>query len=214
MTGLYLVTDEALCLGRSVEEVAVAAVRGGASMVQLREKELPTRRFVERAKRIFELLAPYRVPLIINDRVDVALASGAHGVHLGQGDMPFSEARRILGHGAIIGLSVETMAQVEEANRLDAAYLGISPVFRTPTKTDTGDGWGIEGISAIRRSTRHCLAAIGGLNADNAKAVIDSGADMIAVVAAVCSADDPEAAARGLVAVIREALAARARRLA
>ena len=106
MRGLYLVTDRGLCGGRPLEDVVLQAVRGGAACVQLREKDISTRAFIEEAVRIKALLAPFRVPLIINDRVDVALAGGADGVHVGQDDMPYAMARRLMGPGAIIGLSV------------------------------------------------------------------------------------------------------------
>ena len=133
MQGLYLVTDRALSLGRSLEEVVLGAVRGGAGIVQLREKDASTRFFVQEAERIKRLLAPYGVPIIIHDRVDVALAVGADGVHVGQDDMPYPLARKLLGKRAIIGLSVETEEQVREAEAYDVDYLGVSPIFPTPT---------------------------------------------------------------------------------
>ena len=200
--GLYLVTDEALCRGRRVEEVVSAAVRGGVSMVQLREKELPTRPFIERAALLKDLLAPHGIPLVVNDRVDVALAAGADGVHLGQNDMPYEDARRLLGPTAVVGLSVETLAQVAEADGVYLDYLAISPVFRTATKSDTGEDWGLEGLSVVRRATSLPLVAIGGINADNAASVVRAGADTLAVVSAVCSAAEPERAARELVGII------------
>ena len=209
MEGLYLVTDRALSLGRPVEEVVLAAVRGGAGIVQLREKELSTRLFVEEAQRIKRLLAPYRVPLIINDRVDVALAVEADGVHVGQQDMPYPLARKLLGRRAIIGLSVETVEQVLEAEAYDVDYLGVSPIFPTPTKTDTLGAWGLEGLTQVRRLSRHRLVAIGGLNATNAESVIRAGADCVAVVSALCSAPDVQEAAATLRRIIDAALAAR-----
>ena len=118
MKGLYLVTDRGLCGHRPLADVVLQAIRGGASCVQLREKGASTRAFVEEARRIKELMAPFRVPLIINDRLDVALAVGADGVHVGQDDMPFEIARRLMGPGAIIGLSVETWEDVERAEEL------------------------------------------------------------------------------------------------
>jgi thiamine-phosphate pyrophosphorylase len=207
--GLYLVTDRALCGGRPLEEVVRLAVQGGAACVQLREKDLSTREFVETASRIHDILLPAGVPLIINDRIDVALAVGAEGVHIGQGDMPYGTARRLLGPSAIIGLSVETWEDVEQARDLDVDYLGVSPVFPTPTKTDTRGAWGIEGLARIRAHVTHPLVAIGGLNRENAAAVVRAGADGIAVVSAVCSAPDPLAEARALSAIIREALSLR-----
>ncbi|MCG8480942.1 MAG: thiamine phosphate synthase [Spirochaetales bacterium] len=207
--GLYLVTDEILCRGRPVEEVVSAAVRGGVSMVQLREKELSTRPFIERAVLLKDLLAPHGIPLIINDRVDVALAAGADGVHLGQHDMPYEKARRLLGPTAVVGLSVETLAQVEEADGVYLDYLAVSPVFPTASKTDTGEGWGLEGLSAVRRATSLPLVAIGGINAANAASVVRAGADTLAVVSAICSADEPERVARELTHIVERETTAR-----
>ena len=211
MRGLYLVTDRGLCGGRPLEDVVLLAVRGGAACVQLREKDISTRLFVEEATRIKALLAPFRVPLIINDRVDVALAAGADGVHVGQDDMPYALARRLMGPGAIIGLSVETWADVEKAQDLDADYLGVSPVFETPTKTDTKGSWGLDGLAKIRTRLRHPLVGIGGLNSANAADAILAGADGVAVVSAVCAAPDPYKAAQELRGIIESALAARSR---
>lgn len=201
MKGLYLVTDKALCGARSLADVVAQAVRGGATCVQLREKDLPTRDFVEEARGIKELLSPLGIPLIINDRLDVALAVEADGVHVGQDDMPYEIARRLMGPKAIIGVSVETWEDVERAERLDCDYIGVSPVFETPTKTDTKGAWGLEGLEKIRRYSRHSLVAIGGINAQNAAALVAAGADSLAVVSAICCADDPREAARELSAL-------------
>lgn len=206
MRGVYLVTDRTLSLGRPLDEVVLQAVRGGVSTVQLREKDISTRLFIEEAARIKRLLAPYGVPLIINDRVDVALAVGADGVHIGQEDMPYPLARKLLGPGAIIGLSVETVDQVREAEGFDVDYLGVSPVFATPTKPDAAPAWGLEGLGRARQLSHHPLVAIGGMNAVNADAVIRAGADGIAVVSAICSADDPRQAAEDLVHIVEAAL--------
>ncbi len=209
MRGLYLVTDRGLCGGRPLEEVVRLAVEGGASCVQLREKGLSTREFVETASAVKSILRPSGVPLVINDRVDVALAVGAEGVHIGQGDMPYETARRLMGRSAIIGLSVETWEDVEEARDLDADYLGVSPVFPTPTKTDTRSAWGLEGLARIRAYVKHPLVAIGGMNRQNAAAAVRAGADSIAVVSAICSAPDPFREARELSSLIGEALSLR-----
>jgi len=204
MQGLYLVTDRDLCGGRPLQDVVRAAVAGGAAWVQLREKNLSTRAFVEEAAAVKALLAPHKVPLIINDRLDVALAVGADGVHVGQDDMPYPLARAVLGKKMIIGLSVETWEDVEAAEKWDVDYLGVSPVFATPTKTDTKGSWGLEGITRIRSFSRHPLVAIGGLNATNTGAAVRAGADGIAVVSAICAAPDPFAAARELCRIIGE----------
>jgi thiamine-phosphate pyrophosphorylase len=172
----------------------------------LRDKEASTRFFVEEAQRVKAIMSPFRASLIINDRVDVALAVGADGVHIGQGDMPYAIARRLMGPRAIIGLSVETWKDVEKAQALDVDYLGISPVFDTPTKTDTKGNWGLEGLTRIRAATGLPLVAIGGLNASNAADAIRAGADSIAVVSAICSAHDPFRAALELHKIIQSAL--------
>ena len=209
MRGLYLVTDRACCGARPLEDVVAQAVQGGVAMVQLREKDLATGAFVDLARRLKALLGPSGVPLIINDRLDVALASGADGVHVGQGDMPCEEIRRFMGPGAILGLSVETWEDVERAEGLDVDYLGVSPVFPTPTKTDTRGAWGLEGLARIRARSRHPLVGIGGLNRANAAEAVRAGADGIAVVSALCASADPERAARDLDEIIRSALASR-----
>jgi len=207
--GLYLVTDRALCGGRDLAEIVAQAVQGGAACVQLREKDLCTRAFVELAVALKALLAPAGVPLIINDRLDVALAAGADGVHVGQGDMPCQLVRRFMGPKAVIGLSVETWDDVVEAERLEVDYLGVSPVFPTPTKTDTKAAWGLDGIRQIRAFSRHPLVAIGGLNAANAADAVRAGADGIAVVSAICASPEPALAARDLADRIQAALLGR-----
>ncbi|MBN1382429.1 MAG: thiamine phosphate synthase [Deltaproteobacteria bacterium] len=209
MEGLYLVTDRKLCGRRSLDDVVLAAAKGGCSCVQLREKDLSTRLFIEEAKRIKKLLAPFSVPLIINDRLDVALAVGADGLHIGQDDIPYDTARKWLGPKAVIGLSVENWADVTRAQDLDVDYIGVSPVFSTPTKTDTKDEWGLEGIKKIKAFTRHCIVAIGGLNLTNTYDAVMAGADCIAVVSAVCAADFPYKAARDLNDLIHRALITR-----
>jgi thiamine-phosphate pyrophosphorylase len=202
MRGLYLVTDRGLCLGRSLFDVVAQAVQGGVACVQLREKDLSTREFVAEAAQVQALLSPRKIPLIINDRIDVALAVGAAGVHLGQSDLPCEIARKLLGPQAIIGLSVETWEDVERAAHQPVDYLGVSPIFATPTKTDTKQPWGLPGLARIRAFTRLPLVAIGGLNRGNVVQVIGAGADGIAVVSALCSAPDPAKAAAELRAVI------------
>ena len=203
MRGIYLVTDRGLCLNRPLQDVVLRAVRGGAAYVQLREKDITTRLFVEEARTIKKILEPYRVPLIINDRIDVALACGADGVHIGQEDMPYETARKLMGRTAIIGLSVETWADVEASQNLDVDYIGVSPVFATPTKTDTKEPWGLAGLKKIKSFSRHPLVAIGGINESNARAVVEAGADCLAVVSAICAAADPETVTRKILNLIQ-----------
>ena len=177
--------------------------------VQLRDKSAPDDDLISFAFKLKSLLEPHGVPLLINDRVRVAAAAGAAGVHLGQDDASVSEARRVLGPEALIGLSVGTPGQAAAAEGLDLDYYGVSPVFATPTKPDAGTPWGLGGLRELRRRTRRALVAIGGINAANAAAVLEAGADGLAVVSAICAAEDPEAAARSIRAVIDRTLRAR-----
>lgn len=204
---LYLVTDRPLSLGRPIEEIVLAAVAGGVTAVQLREKECCTREFIALARKLKKLLAPRGVPLLINDRADVALASGADGVHIGQSDMSYHDARALLGPDALIGLSVETPAQSEEAEVWDCDYLGVGPIFPTATKADAARAWGLDQLIELRRTSRHKLVAIGGIGASNAASVAAAGVDGLAVVSAICSAPDPRAAAARLRSIIRDARA-------
>jgi len=198
MKGVYLVTDPRYTALRPMETLVADAARAGLACVQLREKDTATRDFVELALRVKDVLEPFGVPLIINDRIDVALAVGAHGVHIGQSDMPYHIARKLLGNKAIIGLSVETWEDVEQAQDLDVDYLGISPVYATPTKTDTKEPWGLEGVAKIQAYSRHTLVAIGGIDENNARMVVQAGAHCVAVVSAICGADDPFGATTAL----------------
>ncbi len=193
---VYLVTDRAFSRGRSTLEIVTAAVVGGISVVQLREKELDTRNLYEEALKIRDFLRSRGIPLIINDRIDLALALDADGVHLGQNDMPVNIARRILGPDRIIGLSVERPAQINDEAEAYADYLGISPIFLTSTKPELNTAWGLEGIRRARATTRLPLVAIGSIKAENAREVIRAGADCVAVVTAIVAADDPSEAAR------------------
>ncbi|MBQ4278392.1 MAG: thiamine phosphate synthase [Rikenellaceae bacterium] len=199
---LYLVTDEALLRGRDLVWAVEEAVIGGVNMVQLREKHASPREFVEKAVALKTMLAPYGVPLIINDDVEVALAAGADGVHVGQGDMPVREVRRRLPRHAIVGLSVESREQVLEADALPVDYIAASPVFATPTKTDTVIEWGIEGVAWIRSVTRHRLVAIGGVKRDNAELIVRAGADSLAVISGILAPESPRMAAGEFRAVL------------
>lgn len=200
---LYLVTDRNLSKGRPLEDIVSRAVEGGVSMVQLREKDIPTRDFIGLAMKLKSLLEGSGVPLIINDRIDVALAVGADGVHIGQSDMPYGIARRLMGPDRIIGLSVENMEQVIAANSLDVDYIGISPVFATPTKTDTAAPFGLNGLREAVKLSIHPSVAIGGMNRETAAGVMGCGTDGIAVVSAIVAAEDPQAAARELSDIVK-----------
>jgi thiamine-phosphate pyrophosphorylase len=200
---VYLVTDRELARGRTTLEIAGAAIRGGVSCIQLREKMCSTREFIDESLAIRSLLARHGIPLIINDRVDVALAVKADGIHLGQKDMPCRMARQIIPESMIVGISVESLDDAIAAQKDGADYLGVSPIYPTPTKTDTAQPLGLEGLRSIRSEVDLPLVGIGGLNADNVEAVIHNGADGVAVVSAIVAADDPEAATRDLIEIVR-----------
>lgn len=202
---LYLVTDRALSHGRATADIVREAVTGGATFVQLREKSCGTREFLEEARAVLDVVRPLGVPLIINDRVDIALAVGAEGVHLGQRDMAIADARRLGPPSWIIGVSAESVEDAICAEKEGADYIGVSPVFATPTKTDTASPLGLEGLRAIRAAVRIPLVAIGGIHAGNAREVIRAGADGLAVVSAIVSADSPREAAEQLRAEISKA---------
>ncbi len=201
---LYLVTDRSLSKGRATAEVVRAAVAGGVTCVQLREKACGTREFLDEARAVKGVLQGTGVPLIVNDRVDVALAVGAEGVHLGQQDMPLADARRLGPPGWIIGISAESVEDAMRAEREGADYVGASPVFATPTKADHAVPLGLEGLRRMRAAVRIPIVAIGGIHAGNAREVMGAGADGLAVVSAIVAAEDPRAAAEEL----RRALAA------
>lgn len=198
---LYLVTDRRLAGGRAVADVAVAAVAGGVTVVQYREKAGDSRTLLWEVRALRDRL-PAHVPLIVNDRLDIALAAGADGVHIGQGDLPCAAVRRIAGPDLIVGVSVSSPDEAVQAERDGADYLGISPVFDTPTKTDTPLATGLDGLRRIRLAVRLPLVAIGGIHAGNAEAVMRAGADGVAVVSAIMAAPDPQAAAKALAAAV------------
>ena len=206
---LYLVTERSLARGRSIAWLVEAAVRGGVTAVQLREKSCPTSDFVQLGRELKKLLASHQVPLIVNDRVDLALEIGADGVHIGQHDMDSGRARRLLGPDAIIGLSIETVEQARAAVSLDVDYLGVGPVFATATKMDAAPPLGLAALARVRAISRHRVVAIGGIGLENARQAIRSGADGVAVVSAICAAGDPERAARDLRQSIDAALQTR-----
>jgi thiamine-phosphate pyrophosphorylase len=214
---LYALVDPERADGRDLAELARLVAQGGATLVQLRDKHGDTRAMVERARAIKAALAPFDVPLLINDRIDVALAAGADGAHVGQDDMAVDDARRLLGPDAIIGLSVKTVAQAEAApiDRLD--YVGIGGVFATSSKDNPDPPIGPAGLARIaaafrRRAPDFPLCGIAGIDATNAAEAVAAGADGVAVISALSLVPDPQAAARALLATVDAALARRARR--
>jgi len=198
---LYVVTDRGMLRGRSLEEAVKAAIAGGATAIQLREKEISTRQFVELGLRLRALTREAGVTFIINDRLDVALAVDADGVHVGQDDMPVALVRRLIGSERIVGASASGEEGALQAQADGADYLGCT-VFATPTKTDTGPPLGLEGFRRLVERVSIPVVGIGGINAANAAAVMRCGPAGVAVVSAVMAAEDIEAAARTLRQII------------
>jgi thiamine-phosphate diphosphorylase len=202
---LYLVTDQKLSLGRSNLDVIEAALSGGVTIVQLREKELDSRDFYVEAMKIHEVLKSRQIPLIINDRIDIALAVDADGVHIGQEDMPLDLARKLLGPEKIIGVSVFTLDEARAAEAGGADYLGLSPIFITATKPGLSRQLGIEGIAPLRRAVKIPLVGIGAMNTSNVYDAVKAGLDGVAVVSAIVSQKDITAAARAIKAEVLRA---------
>jgi thiamine-phosphate pyrophosphorylase len=212
---LYAVIDPAVSGGRTLTDLA-GRIAGSATLVQLRDKHSSTRAMVEEARALRGVLEPAGVPLLINDRVDVALAAEADGVHIGQDDISAADARLLLGRMAIIGLSIKTVAQAEAAPLDMLDYLAIGGVYGTTSKDNTATPIGIAGLHAVVQAVRarkpgFPICAIAGINASNAAEVIAAGADGVAVISALSLSLDPGKAARDLRAVVDDALAQRGR---
>ena len=190
---LYLVTDDQQDLA-TLKHVVRKAVEGGVTMVQVREKHGDVRAFIERAQAVKAILKDTNVPLIINDRVDVALAVDADGVHLGQSDMPAHIARELIGPNKILGLSIEDEQQLAEVDALPIDYIGLSAIYATPTKTNTQKHWGIDGLKMALKTTSLPIVAIGGINESTIPALSATGVHGLALVSAICHADDPKIA--------------------
>lgn len=196
---LYVITDRAIAAGRDLIEVVAGALRGGATLVQLRAKAASTAEMVALGRRLHAVTQAADVPLIVNDRIDVALAIDAEGVHVGPpDDMPADAARRLLGPERLLGVSAESARIAEQAYDAGADYVGVGDVFGTSAKADAGDPIGLEGLRAVVSVSRLPVVGIGGIDAENAGAVIQAGAAGVALISAVIGAQDPEAAARDL----------------
>lgn len=200
---VYVVLDPSASNGRPLTEIARAAVAGGATLLQLRDKHAATGAMVETTRALLAVLAGSGVPLLVNDRIDVALAAGADGAHVGQDDMAVADARRLLGPAAILGLSLNSVAEAEAAELDLLDYMCGQCAFATGSKADAPPPIGVAGIAEIaavvrRRAPAMPVGAISGITADNAGSVIAAGLDGVAVISAVCAAPDPEAATRTL----------------
>lgn len=195
---LYLVTDQQACLGKDFFEVVKAAVKGGVDVVQIREKGLPEKEFLSKTLRLKELLDQYQIPLIVNDILPVAMQAQTKGIHVGNSDLSPVEIKKVWPDLGILGYSLEELAQLYTPNAREADYIALSPIFSTSTKTNTITEWGLEGIRVVRSLTTKPLVAIGHIDASNAAAILNAGANCLAVVSAICSAKDPEKAAANI----------------
>lgn len=200
---LYVVTDRQLTSGRSLRWVVEAALQGGARAFQLREKDLPPRELYPLALEMRQLTQTYGARLLINDRVDVALAVNADGVHLTTTSLPASIARRVLGPEPLIGVSTHTLAEAQAAAEEGADFLVFGPVFFTPSKAPYGQPVGLDALRAVRAAVKLPMLAIGGVKKANIDQVVAAGADGIAVISAIIGADDPTAASQELLATLR-----------
>jgi thiamine-phosphate pyrophosphorylase len=208
---LYHVTDAPLSATRGLIATVLAAVQGGATLIQLRDPQAKAGALVEQGRALLAALKPSGVPLIINDRPDVALAIGAAGVHVGQGDLPAHLARRIMGPDAIIGLSIDHPEQMAAVPWEAVDHLGVGPVVSRGVKPDAAEPMGLDGLSRCVKASRRPVVAIGGIGPSHARECILAGADGVAVVAGIAGASDPAGAARALKAEIETALAERRR---
>ena len=196
--GLYLCVGAASFKGRALAEILEQAIAGGVTMVQIREKDMCSREFYDITCAALEITRARKVPLVVNDRLDIALASGADGLHLGQSDMPLEAARKVAGGRLFIGVSAGTVEEAIAAGRGGADYLGAGAVFPTSSKADAGDAIGLERLAAICAAVSIPVVGIGGIGPHNAASVMESGAAGIAVISAILSEKDIRAAAESL----------------
>lgn len=194
---LYVIVDAEAVRGRDLAWVAQQAALGGADVIQLRHKRASTRQLLEEARRLRDVTRQASVPLIINDRVDLALAVNAEGVHLGHEDLPVPVAKRLLGPGKLVGCSTHSLEGAIEAERAGADYLAVGPIYPTPTKPEYGSV-GLQLITRVRAQANRPMVCIGGIDQATLPAVLQVGAECVAVVRAVCAADNPAEAARTL----------------
>ncbi len=200
---LYLCTDRRLMTSPTIEASAESALRGGTTVIQLREKDCSSREFYELGLRVKKITERYNAPLIINDRVDIALAVGAAGVHVGQGDLPCKVVREIVGPDMIVGVSAATLDEAVQAEEDGADYLGVGAMYATATKTDTRPV-SMEELLKIRAAVKIPIVVIGGINKQTLGNFKGTGVDGLAVVSAIVAQPDPEAAARELLRMWKE----------
>ena len=196
---IYLLTDPNLSSGRTHEEVVRESIAGGAKIIQLRDKIATTRKLIEIGEKLREITLKAGVIFIVNDRVDIALSVDADGVHLGEDDMPIAYARKILGEGKIIGISVDNVEKAKIAEAEGADYIALGPIFSTKKKINAGEPVGVEEIKKVKSIVRLPVIAIGGINLQNIQLVAMAGADSVAVISAVVGAPDIRRAMKELV---------------
>jgi len=199
---LCFIADSEAAHGKDILQLIAQAVEGGVTIVQLRGKKWTSREFLDVGLKAARFLRPKKVPLIINDRVDIALACEAGGVHLGQDDMPLTFARELMGKERIIGISVSSADEALAAEKGGSDYIGVGPVFATLSKKDIGSPLGLAGLREIRQKVKIPILAIGGISVANVADVIASGADGVAVISAIAAATDPKKAATEIIELI------------
>jgi thiamine-phosphate pyrophosphorylase len=201
---LYLVTDRSFLDNMSLAKAVEAAIKGGVTAIQIREKDISTRAFYDIALSIKKVANYYKIPLFINDRIDIAMAVDAEGVHLGQSDMKLEIARKILGNKKIIGISAQNISEAIDAEKHGADYIGVGAVFYTNTKNDINKPIELKGLRSICNQVKIPAVAIGGINSSNIKDVISAGANGAAVISAILGEKDIEAAAAGLLKLVKK----------
>lgn len=202
---LYLITDEVISNGKSHEDIAREAIRGGAEVIQLRDKTSTSRRLFDTALAIRKLTDDAGVAFIVNDRLDIALAVFADGLHVGQSDLPASVARRILGEDKILGVSAASLDEAIQAENDGADYLGVGPVFEArKTKHDALEPQGLELLTQIRKHCKLPITAIGGINFENAADVVNAGADNLAIISCIVASNNIAEASAEMISLIRK----------
>jgi thiamine-phosphate pyrophosphorylase len=203
--GLYLITDSKLSRKTVISDVE-SAIKAGVKIIQYREKELPMRKMFEEATKLRNMTRRNNVLLIINDRIDLSMAVEADGVHLGQDDMPYESARKLLGDDKIIGLTAHNVPEAMEAEKLGADYIGVSPIFSTTTKKDAGEPAGVRLIREIKDKIHIPFTVIGGINYQNLDSVMEAGARSVIAISAILTKDDVEEECRKFIDKIRKYL--------
>ena len=198
---VYFITDNGF--GWSHEELINKVSKAGVKIIQFREKNEPTKKLIEVGRKLKKVSEDRKVKLIVNDRVDVALAINSDGVHLGQNDMSIEDARDLLGSDKIIGASVKTVSEAIDAENKGADYLGVGPIFSTSTKEDAGEGIGLNRLNKISKKVNIPIVGIGGINKDNAKKVVENGADGVAIISDIANSSNPKKDAQKLLKIVK-----------